>query len=418
MQVDIDHDTDNDDDTRGIDRKSYLSSHDRRDKTDPSTVANTFTFPSTLPRPKLSSTSRIIIGYTTMTCDLMHEGHINLLKNAKTMCDQLIVGLTTDELAIRQKRQTYFNFTHRKTLLEACRYVDVVVENRGYSKEVDYQKLKFDRLFIGDDYYDRDEYKDFEVKYPCVPVIYLPRTSHVATSELIADFQNRLVQTLTVHNDNDRQGHMNIQINTNNPVVMKTWQLSLNQYIDIKPWHDIQSLMQFLHSNNPMNQIFIQLVQLNQLFMFHEVPFYIPFHVSNFSVNDLNPRLLKLSCLTYHSELKYTLVDVLNNWQHSELYSKLELESRFRELFQRIRFYIDTINQDYKLSHNTLHTSHVRFRSLDTLDVFENPPYITNWRYYSKQYDDNESQSQHNSIDWNTLIHDLEDKCKWVIQFI
>jgi glycerol-3-phosphate cytidylyltransferase len=138
------------------------------------------------------------IGYMTMTGDLLHIGHINLLKTASLLCDILIIGLTTDELAKKQKRKTWFNFKHRKTLLENCDYVDAVVEHTGVSKKAAYKRLKFNILFIGDDYIDSSEYLVFENTHPHVTVMYLPRTSSVSTTRIIQQIESNFVNNTSV----------------------------------------------------------------------------------------------------------------------------------------------------------------------------------------------------------------------------
>jgi glycerol-3-phosphate cytidylyltransferase len=137
-------------------------------------------------------------GYMTMTCDLMHQGHLNILQTAKSMCGHLIIGLTTDSLAQQQKRKTFFSFEHRAALLRACRYVDAVIEHNGNTKQVDYGRLKFDMLFTGDDYANSAEYTEFEAENNSVRVIYLPRTAWVSTSSIIADFRSRIIADLQV----------------------------------------------------------------------------------------------------------------------------------------------------------------------------------------------------------------------------
>lgn len=127
-------------------------------------------------------TNTSIIGYTTGTFDFVHEGHFRLLKNIKARCTYLIVGLTTDELACKQKRKPVMCYDNRRSILEHCKYVDSVVAHNGLSKQDDYKKLKFHILFIGDDYFGNAEYKLFTD----TPVIYIPRTLGISTSKLIA----------------------------------------------------------------------------------------------------------------------------------------------------------------------------------------------------------------------------------------
>jgi glycerol-3-phosphate cytidylyltransferase len=120
-------------------------------------------------------------GYTTGTFDMLHRGHIALLAHIRARCDFLILGLTTDRLAKIQKRQTMMPWEDRKAVLENMRQVDLVVAHDGDSKETAHAKLKFDICFIGDDYYDVSEYRDFTA----TPVVYHPRTPFVSSRELV-----------------------------------------------------------------------------------------------------------------------------------------------------------------------------------------------------------------------------------------
>ena len=88
------------------------------------------------------------------TYDLLHYGHINLLKRAKALGDYLIVGLSTDEFNSKEKnKKCYFTYEERKTLLEAVRYVDLVIPETGWEqKRVDVQKYDVDTFVIGDDW--------------------------------------------------------------------------------------------------------------------------------------------------------------------------------------------------------------------------------------------------------------------------
>ena len=129
-------------------------------------------------------------GYTTGTFDLLHEGHIRFLQKAKTMCQVLMVGLTTDELAQQQKRRPILTYAHRRLLLEQLPTVDVVMPHEELgSKKQAYESYKFDVLFIGDDYRNVPEYTNFRE----APVIFLPRTPGVSTTELIRHNQLKVM---------------------------------------------------------------------------------------------------------------------------------------------------------------------------------------------------------------------------------
>ena len=119
-----------------------------------------------------------MIGYTTGTFDFVHEGHFQLLRNMKQRCTTLIVGLTSDALAQRQKRQPIMDYWQRKAILEHCRYVNQVVAHNGETKEQAHTKLRFDLLLIGDDYIQAPEYTQFTL----TPVLYIPRTHGISTS--------------------------------------------------------------------------------------------------------------------------------------------------------------------------------------------------------------------------------------------
>ena len=77
----------------------------------------------------------MIIGYTTGVYDLFHIGHVNLLKNARSMCDKLIVGVTVDELAGYKEKQPIIPFSERIEIVRSCRYVDLAVpQYKGFGK--------------------------------------------------------------------------------------------------------------------------------------------------------------------------------------------------------------------------------------------------------------------------------------------
>ena len=124
------------------------------------------------------------IGYTTGTFDLIHQGHFEILNRCKLYCRHLIVGLVSDELGEKQKRKPVLDFNHRKNILENCRQVDTVIKFEGTSKQEDYKKLKFNILFIADEYYKKIEYSSFENDYPNIPVIYFPRTENISSSNI------------------------------------------------------------------------------------------------------------------------------------------------------------------------------------------------------------------------------------------
>lgn len=93
------------------------------------------------------------IGYTTGVYDLFHIGHLNLLRNARNLCDRLVVGVTSDDLVAYKNKRSVIPFTERMEIVRACRYVDAVVPQEDLDKFEAWKKLRFDVLFVGDDWY-------------------------------------------------------------------------------------------------------------------------------------------------------------------------------------------------------------------------------------------------------------------------
>ena len=123
------------------------------------------------------------------TFDLLHYGHINLLRKAKSLGDYLIVGLSTDEFNNKDKnKECYFDYENRKSLLDAVRYVDLVIPEKNWEQKIsDIQKYNVDVFVIGDDWEGKVDYlKDFGVE-----VVYLPRTKEISTSKIKDDLNRR-----------------------------------------------------------------------------------------------------------------------------------------------------------------------------------------------------------------------------------
>ena len=127
------------------------------------------------------------IGYTTGVFDLFHIGHLNILKRAKLECDHLIVGVTTDELCKSAKNQKPFiPFQERMDLVEAVKYVDEVVPQTSYDKVEAWNNLKFDKMFVGDDWKGTDQWNQIEKEFSQfgVEIIYFPYTTHTSSTIL------------------------------------------------------------------------------------------------------------------------------------------------------------------------------------------------------------------------------------------
>lgn len=122
------------------------------------------------------------------TFDLLHYGHINLLKRAKQMGDYLIVALSTDEFNWNEKqKKCYFSYEERKALLESIRYVDLVIPEENWEqKKNDVQLYHADVFVMGNDW----EGKFDELKEYC-DVVYLPRTPEISTTKIKSDLLNK-----------------------------------------------------------------------------------------------------------------------------------------------------------------------------------------------------------------------------------
>ncbi len=117
------------------------------------------------------------------TYDLLHVGHINLLRRAKEMGDYLIVGLSTDEFNAEKHKEAYHSYEDRKVILEAIKYVDEVIpENCWEQKIEDVVNNKVDVFVMGDDWKGKFDF----LKEYC-EVIYLPRTVGISTTKIKHD---------------------------------------------------------------------------------------------------------------------------------------------------------------------------------------------------------------------------------------
>jgi glycerol-3-phosphate cytidylyltransferase len=128
----------------------------------------------------------MIIGYTSGVFDLFHKGHVNVLRNAKSLCDKLIVGVSTDELVLYKNKKPVIGFQDRLEVVRACRYVDVVVPQKCMDKIEAYQKFKFNLMFVGDDWYESEKWRTIERQLSDhnVNVIYFPYTSDISSTKI------------------------------------------------------------------------------------------------------------------------------------------------------------------------------------------------------------------------------------------
>ncbi len=126
----------------------------------------------------------MIIGYTTGVFDLFHIGHLNLLRNAKSMCDKLIVGVTTDHLVSYKNKEPVIPFVERIEIVRACKFVDVAIPQSELSKIEAWEKLRFNVLFVGDDWHEQPTWQEFEKQFSLkgVKVVYFPYTQGTSST--------------------------------------------------------------------------------------------------------------------------------------------------------------------------------------------------------------------------------------------
>lgn len=116
------------------------------------------------------------------TYDLLHYGHIRLLKRAKQRGDYLIVALSTDEFNAIKGKKAYHDYETRKEMLEAIRYVDLVIPENNWEQKIDDVKTyKVDEVVMGGDWQDSPK---FELLRDYCEVTYLDRTEGVSTTKI------------------------------------------------------------------------------------------------------------------------------------------------------------------------------------------------------------------------------------------
>lgn len=123
------------------------------------------------------------------TFDLLHYGHINLLRRAKEMGDYLIVALSTDYFnEIDKGKKTYFSYEQRKQLLEAVRYVDLVIPEENWEQKInDMHEYHIDTFVMGDDWKGKFDF----LRDEGVDVVYLPRTPEISTTKIKTDIYGK-----------------------------------------------------------------------------------------------------------------------------------------------------------------------------------------------------------------------------------
>lgn len=127
---------------------------------------------------------KTVITYGTF--DLLHYGHVRLLKRAKALGDYLIVGLSTDEFnSMKKHKEAYNDYAERKYILESIKYVDKVIPEKDWDQKIaDVKKYHVDIFVMGSDWKGQ-----FDFLKPYCQVVYLPRTPGISTSKIKEDLR-------------------------------------------------------------------------------------------------------------------------------------------------------------------------------------------------------------------------------------
>lgn len=134
----------------------------------------------------------MVIGYTTGVFDLFHVGHVRVLRNAKSMCDRLIVGVTNDELVSYKNKRSVIAFEERLEIVQSCRYVDLAVEQTTMDKMDAFNRYKFNLMFVGDDWYQTERWEEFDKQFKevGVKIIYFPYTKSTSSTLINKTLKN------------------------------------------------------------------------------------------------------------------------------------------------------------------------------------------------------------------------------------
>lgn len=120
------------------------------------------------------------------TFDLLHTGHINILRRAKQLGDYLVVAISSDEFNAQKGKKAYYSFEQRKAILEAIRYVDEVIPELNWEQKInDVKDHNIDVFVMGDDWKGK-----FDFLNDLCEVVYLPRTVGISTAQIKEDLNN------------------------------------------------------------------------------------------------------------------------------------------------------------------------------------------------------------------------------------
>lgn len=131
-------------------------------------------------------------GYTTGVFDLFHIGHLNILRRAKEACEFLIVGVSTDELTLEYKKKNpVIRYEQRAAIVDAIKYVDMVVPQTSMDKFEAWKELRFDALFHGDDWRGTSLYNRYleELSAVGVDIVFVPHTKNISSTSLTVVYE-------------------------------------------------------------------------------------------------------------------------------------------------------------------------------------------------------------------------------------
>jgi glycerol-3-phosphate cytidylyltransferase len=134
----------------------------------------------------------VVIGYTTGVYDLFHVGHLNMLRNAKAMCDKLIVGVTIDELVAYKHKRAVIPFEERLEIVRNIKCVDAAIPQTTMDKFEAWKKLRFDVMFVGDDWYGSPKWEEYQKQFDevGVKIIYFPYTQGTSSTLINETLKN------------------------------------------------------------------------------------------------------------------------------------------------------------------------------------------------------------------------------------
>ncbi len=135
---------------------------------------------------KKENNNCVVNGYTSGVYDLFHIGHLNLLKNAKGLCDYLTVGVSSDELVSYKNKQAVIPHQERMEIVRNIKCVDAVVPQYDMDKFKMWERLKFNVLFVGDDWFETPKWKELDSRFKevGVKIIYFPYTKGVSSTKI------------------------------------------------------------------------------------------------------------------------------------------------------------------------------------------------------------------------------------------